>query len=53
MVDSMDLLLAVLVTAADVDNARGASKLFARLDGQLLGEGVWRYVACRFVRSEV
>jgi putative transposase len=34
VVDSMGLLLAVLVTAADVDDAKGAAALFARLEGQ-------------------
>src|SRR3954467_4465896 len=34
VVDSMGLLLAVLVTAASVDDARAASELFARLGGQ-------------------
>jgi putative transposase len=34
VVDSMGLLLGVLVSAADVDDAAAASKLFARLDGQ-------------------
>ncbi len=34
VVDSMGLLLAVLVTSADVDDAKGAAELFARLDGQ-------------------
>src|SRR4051794_12483882 len=34
IVDSMGLLLAVLVTAADVDDARAAQELFGRLDGQ-------------------
>jgi putative transposase len=34
VVDSMGLLLAVLVTAADVDDAAAASELFARLEGQ-------------------
>src|SRR5205085_4437300 len=34
VVDSMGLLLAVLVTAADVDDARAAAELFGRLDGQ-------------------
>ena len=34
VVDSMGLLLAVLVTAADVDDAKGAAELFARLGGQ-------------------
>src|SRR3954466_10899203 len=33
-VDSMGLLLAVLVTAADVDDAKAAAELFGRLDGQ-------------------
>ncbi len=34
VVDSMGLLLAVLVTAADVDDARAAQSLFPRLEGQ-------------------
>jgi transposase len=34
VVDSMGLLLAVLVTAADVDDARAAAAWFGRLDGQ-------------------
>jgi transposase len=34
VVDSMGLLLAVLVTAADVDDAAAAQEVFARLDGQ-------------------
>ena len=34
VVDSMGLLLAVLVTAASVDDATAAPELFARLDGQ-------------------
>lgn len=34
VVDSMGLLLAVLVTAADVDDAKAAATLFARLEGQ-------------------
>lgn len=34
VVDSMGLLLALLVTAADVDDATAAAKLFARLEGQ-------------------
>src|ERR1700733_7871671 len=34
VVDSMGLLLAVLVTAADVDDAKGAAELFARLADQ-------------------
>lgn len=34
VVDSMGLLLAVLVTAASVDDAKAAAVVFARLDGQ-------------------
>jgi transposase len=34
VVDSMGLLLAVLVTAANVDDAAAATELFERLDGQ-------------------
>jgi putative transposase len=34
VVDSMGLLLAVLVTAADVDDARAAAELFGRLEGR-------------------
>lgn len=34
VVDSMGLLLAVLVTAASVDDAKAASELFGRLNGQ-------------------
>jgi putative transposase len=34
VVDSLGLLLAVLVTAASVDDARAAAELFARLEGQ-------------------
>jgi putative transposase len=36
VVDSMGLLLAVLVTAADVDDAKAAADLFERLEGQPL-----------------
>jgi len=38
VVDSMGSLPAVLVTAASVDDARAATTLFARLDGQPVGE---------------
>jgi putative transposase len=38
VVDSMGLLLAVLVTAASVDDAAAAPELFARLAGQPMGE---------------
>ena len=34
----MGLLLAVLVTAASVDNAKAAAELFARLEGQPMGK---------------
>src|SRR5881409_774703 len=37
VVDSMGLLLAVLVTAADVDDAKAAADVFARLEGQPMG----------------
>src|ERR1044072_3016548 len=43
VVDSMGLLLAVLVTAADVDDARAATELFARLAGQPMGKVVRMY----------
>jgi putative transposase len=38
VVDSMGLLLAVLVTAADVDDARAAPELFTRLKEQPVGK---------------
>jgi putative transposase len=38
VVDSMGLLLAVLVTAANVDDAKAAAELFGRLEGQPLGK---------------
>jgi putative transposase len=38
VVDSMGLLLAVLVTAASVDDATAAPELFARLEGQPMGK---------------
>jgi putative transposase len=38
VVDSMGLLLAVLVTAASVDDGRAAPELFARLEGQPMGK---------------
>src|SRR6516165_9871599 len=43
VVDSMGLLLAVLVTAADVDDAQAAAKLFERLDGQPMGKVIVMY----------
>ena len=38
LVDSMGLLLAVLVTAANVDDAKAAAELFGRLEGQPVGK---------------
>ena len=38
VVDSMGLLLAVLVTAANVDDAKAAAELFGRLEGQPVGK---------------
>src|SRR3954467_13061743 len=40
VVDSLGLLLAVLVTAASVDDAAAAQELFGRLEGQPLGKVV-------------
>src|SRR3954469_17464705 len=47
-VDSMVLLLAVLVTAAAVDDARAATELFARLDGQPVGKVVRMYADSKY-----
>src|SRR3954462_14630673 len=38
--DSMGFLVAVLVTGADVDDAKAAAELFARLEGQPMGRVV-------------
>src|SRR6516225_4623354 len=38
VVDSLGLLLAVLVTAASVDDAQAAAELFGRLEGQPVGK---------------
>lgn len=38
VVDSLGLLLAVLVTAASVDDAKAAQELFGRLEGQPVGK---------------
>jgi putative transposase len=43
VVDSLGLLLAVLVTAADVDDAAAAPELFRRLEGQPMGKVVRMY----------
>ncbi len=43
VVDSLGLLLAVLVTAADVDDAKAAAEVFARLEGQPMSKVVRMY----------
>jgi len=43
VVDSMGLLLAVLVTAANVDDAKAAAELFGKLEGQPMGKVVTMY----------
>jgi len=48
VVDSMGLLLAVLVTAADVDDAKAAAQVFARLDGQPLSRVVRMYADSKY-----
>ena len=48
VVDSMGLLLAVLVTAADVDDAKAATELFARLDGQPVSKVVRMYADSKY-----
>src|SRR5215468_332596 len=48
VVDSMGLLLAVLVTAASVDDAAAAPELFARLDGQPMGKVVRMYADSKY-----
>ena len=48
VVDSLGLLLAVLVTAADVDDATAASELFARRDGQPVSKVVRMYADAKY-----
>jgi putative transposase len=48
VVDSMGLLLAVLVTAANVDDAQAATELFARLDGQPMGKVLRMYADSKY-----
>jgi putative transposase len=48
VVDSMGLLLAVLVTAASVDDAAAAPALFARLEGQPMGKVVRMYADVKY-----
>src|SRR5713101_9924419 len=47
VVDSMGLLLAVLVTGAEVDDAKAAADLFGRLEGQPMGK-----VQCMFADTK-
>src|ERR1700760_4393394 len=48
VVDSMGLLLAVLVTAASVDDAAAAPAVFARLEGQPVGKVVRMYADTKY-----
>jgi putative transposase len=48
VVDSMGLLLAVLVTAASVDDAKAAAELFGRLEGQPMGKVVRMYADTKY-----
>jgi len=48
VVDGMGLLLAVPVTAASADDARAASDLFARLEGQPMGRVVRMYADSKY-----
>jgi putative transposase len=48
VVDSMGLLLAVLVTAASVDDAAAAPALFAQLEGQPMGKVVRMYADSKY-----
>ncbi len=48
VVDSMGLLLAILVTAASVDDAAAAPALFARLEGQPMGKVVRMYADAKY-----
>ena len=48
VVDSLGLLLAVLVTAASVDDAAAAQALFARLDGQPMSKVVRMYADSKY-----
>ena len=53
VVDSMGLLLAVLVTAASVDDAAAAPELFARLEGQPMGKVVRMYADAKYHNFEL
>ncbi|HWG46496.1 MAG TPA: IS5 family transposase [Gemmataceae bacterium] len=48
VVDSMGLLLAVLVTAASVDDAKAAQELFPRLEGQAMGKVVRMFADSKY-----
>jgi putative transposase len=48
VVDSMGFLLAVLVTAASVDDGVAAKELFARLDGQPMGKVARMYADSKY-----
>ena len=48
VVDSMGLLLAVLVTAASVDDAKAAQELFPRLEGQPMGKVVRMFADSKY-----
>jgi putative transposase len=48
VVDSMGLLLAVLVTAANVDDAKAAAELFGRLEGQPMSKVVRMYADSKY-----
>jgi putative transposase len=53
VVDSMGLLLAVLVTAADVDDAKAAAELFGRLEGQPIGKVTKMYADNKYHNFEL
>ena len=48
VVDSMGLLLAIVVTAANVDDAKAAAELFTRLDGQPMGKVTRMYADSKY-----
>jgi putative transposase len=48
VVDSMGLLLAMLVTAADVDDARAATQWFGRLEGQPVSKVARMYADSKY-----
>jgi len=48
VVDSLGMLLAILVTAADVDDARAAPELFGRLEDQPVGKVARMYADSKY-----